>query len=97
MIDLDKDWAATSACDGLTDLFFPDDDGMYPFKDDAVAVCQRCPVRSECLDYSLATGEWIGVWGGFTPRPRQYMARANSLDDVSAAFGKQISRFVKNG
>jgi hypothetical protein len=25
--------------------------------------CDHCPVRQECLDEAMATGEW-GVWGG---------------------------------
>jgi WhiB family transcriptional regulator, redox-sensing transcriptional regulator len=27
-------------------------------------VCAGCPVRGECLEYSLATREEFGTWGG---------------------------------
>lgn len=29
-------------------------------------VCDRCPVRSECLDYAIRAREAHGVWGGVT-------------------------------
>ena len=36
----------------------------------AKAVCDGCPVRSECLDYAIANREPFGVWGGMTTRER---------------------------
>ena len=32
----------------------------------ALAVCDRCPVRVECLPYAAATRQQHGVWGGKT-------------------------------
>jgi hypothetical protein len=37
----------------------------------AVEVCQRCPVRTRCLDQALEAGETLGVWGGLTPAQRE--------------------------
>ena len=42
----------------------------------AIAVCRACPVAGECLDYSIATGQSEGVWGGTIPSERLRMARA---------------------
>lgn len=36
----------------------------------AKAVCGRCLVRSECLDYALTERITAGVWGGTTPNER---------------------------
>ena len=36
----------------------------------AKAVCVRCPVRAQCLDYAVALGIRHGVWGGTTPEER---------------------------
>jgi len=35
---------------------------------DAVAVCQTCPVRADCLEAGMA--ERHGIWGGTTERER---------------------------
>lgn len=37
----------------------------------AVAVCDRCPVRKQCLEYALVNHEEYGVWGGTTGRDRK--------------------------
>ena len=32
----------------------------------AIQVCQRCPVRQDCLDYAVEEGIEVGVWGAVT-------------------------------
>ena len=54
-----------------TSLFFNDGPGPLTTKDQAVAVCRRCPVRQECLDYALTYRERYGVWGGKTASQRK--------------------------
>jgi len=36
-------------------------------------VCAACPVKRECLDWSLTNGEAFGVWGGTSGRQRSRM------------------------
>ena len=36
----------------------------------AKAVCESCPVRAECLEHAVVTGERHGVWGGLTSDER---------------------------
>jgi WhiB family transcriptional regulator, redox-sensing transcriptional regulator len=36
----------------------------------AKAVCEGCPVRAECLDHAVNSGERYGVWGGLTSDER---------------------------
>ena len=43
-------------------------------QDDAVAICGRCLVRDECLDFAVANGEQ-GVWGGTVDSERRVMRR----------------------
>lgn len=33
-------------------------------------VCQRCPVRKECLKFATETKDVNGIWGGKTPWER---------------------------
>jgi WhiB family redox-sensing transcriptional regulator len=42
----------------------------------AKAVCATCPVRPECLEWALATGQDSGVWGGTSEEERRALRRA---------------------
>jgi WhiB family redox-sensing transcriptional regulator len=55
-------WDATCAS-ADPDLFFPREQ-RDPGNREAKQVCARCPVKDECLEYSLATREEFGIWGG---------------------------------
>jgi WhiB family redox-sensing transcriptional regulator len=46
----------------------------------AKAICSRCPVRAECLDFALATRETHGVWGGFNEMERRRLLRARAQE-----------------
>jgi WhiB family redox-sensing transcriptional regulator len=65
------DWRARAACrrPGVDpELFFPvKGASARPAK----RVCQRCPVRAECLEFALATRQEHGVWGGLSERERR--------------------------
>ncbi|PAZ10959.1 transcription factor WhiB [Streptomyces sp. SA15] len=41
----------------------------------AKAVCRRCPVREECLQWALDTGQTLGVWGGTSENERRALKR----------------------
>jgi WhiB family redox-sensing transcriptional regulator len=36
----------------------------------AKAVCARCPVRAECLNWATTRGIRDGIWGGLNPEER---------------------------
>ena len=42
---------------------------------DAKAICSRCEVRTECLEYALKTDTRFGVWGGLSERERRQLKR----------------------
>lgn len=50
----------------------------------ARAVCRRCPVIDECLQWALSTGQDAGVWGGLTADERRAM-RQRLADTPSTA------------
>ena len=64
-------WMASAACSraGTAD-WFP---GKGRAPTTARAVCQSCPVQTECLDYALDDENLAGVWGGTTARERKAM------------------------
>lgn len=57
----------------------------------AIRVCNRCPVKVECLDYALQNGEMTGIWGGKTPEERKAMAQqmSSGLKIINAPKLKQ--------
>lgn len=73
---LDAPLPPGAACAGADpDLFFP-----LPGDDDtkAKAICQACPIRSECYTLAAQRGERWGIWGGVnfdvTPARREAQA-----------------------
>lgn len=70
------DWQRNAACRGMdvTAFFHPSGERGAPAQqreEQAKQVCSRCPVRVECLDYSLAIEEPYGTWGGVGERERR--------------------------
>ena len=60
-----------AACQGKDpDLWFPE---KGESSTEAIAICEGCPVRSECLEYAIEAGEAFGIWGGTTPAERRRM------------------------
>lgn len=57
---------------GDDELFFPDEKKTaYVLTQRAKALCQGCPVLSECLAWVRANPQDFGVWGGMSPRERR--------------------------
>jgi WhiB family redox-sensing transcriptional regulator len=56
------------------EIWFSDDqEGSGTHYKMAKQLCSTCPVTDLCLQYSLASEEMYGVWGGLTPRERRAM------------------------
>ncbi len=45
----------------------------------ARAVCARCPVQEECLEYALKHNIEFGVWGGMSRKEREQIARKRGI------------------
>lgn len=65
-----NDWTERAACKGQPQfIFFPE---AGPKAGDlARLICDKCEVRSECLDFAIRTRQEFGVWGGMNARERQ--------------------------
>ncbi|WP_345441839.1 WhiB family transcriptional regulator [Actinoallomurus vinaceus] len=55
------------------ELFFPIGELTPDQEAEARAVCGRCPVRADCLHYSLETAQRYGIWGGTDEDERRLM------------------------
>ena len=71
------DWQAKANCMGVDpDLFFPERGASTR---EAKEVCRGCVVREDCLEYALAHGEKVGIWGGLSERERRRIRRSRAL------------------
>jgi WhiB family transcriptional regulator, redox-sensing transcriptional regulator len=71
-------WRQRAAClDTDPELFFPVGT-TGPALDQiaqAKAVCRDCPVRAQCLEWSLNTNQDAGVWGSMDEDERRQLRR----------------------
>jgi WhiB family redox-sensing transcriptional regulator len=95
MEQIDQDWIARGACNGMTEthgaervskLFFPTrGEGTRRAKE----ICAGCEVREECLEFALVSGERFGVWGGKSERERRPMRRQLASERGIRLRGRQ--------
>jgi WhiB family redox-sensing transcriptional regulator len=75
------DWRHRAACrDEDPELFFPVGTSGPALLQitEAKAVCRRCLVNAECLNWALASGQDAGVWGGMSEDERRALKRRNA-------------------
>lgn len=81
-------WQYRAACRGEdSNMFFSPN--YFERKDErdareasAKAICGRCEVREECLDYALRAREPHGIWGGLNEAERKAALREQTLRAV---------------
>jgi WhiB family transcriptional regulator, redox-sensing transcriptional regulator len=73
-----ENWRHDAAClEEDPDLFFPvgsTGPAMLQIAE-AKAVCGRCPVREQCLEWAMELGQDSGVWGGLDENERRALKR----------------------
>jgi WhiB family redox-sensing transcriptional regulator len=80
------DWVHRARCkDEDPELFFPiGTTGPAASQVDvAKAICMQCEVRTECLEWAMATGQDAGVWGGLSEEERRALRRARRRSELS--------------
>lgn len=82
------DWQHLAACRGedSAHFFAP---GYFERRSEknareavAKAICIRCPVSGQCLDYALSVQENHGVWGGLNEMERRAVLRQRAREAV---------------
>jgi WhiB family transcriptional regulator, redox-sensing transcriptional regulator len=71
-------WRKQAACLGHdAEAFFPIGTTGQAVEhiERAKAVCARCPVTQECLEWALDTNQDAGIWGGTTEDERRTLRR----------------------
>ncbi|MEJ8632964.1 WhiB family transcriptional regulator [Streptomyces sp. NPDC006475] len=83
-----ENWRQTAAClDEDPDLFFPVGNTGPALLQvaEAKAVCNRCPVQQQCLEWAMEHGQDSGVWGGLGEDERRALKRRNARRRSAAA------------
>lgn len=82
------DWWQDALCAQVDiDIFFPDKGGSTK---EAKFICNRCPVKSDCLDEALKVGERFGVRGGLSERERRKLQQPDEVVVPIQRRGRQI-------
>lgn len=67
------DWMRDALCAQTDpDAYFPVKGGSTRA---AKAICARCEVREQCLEWALANDERFGIYGGLSERERRQLKR----------------------
>ena len=65
-----------AACaDKPTDMFFPHGENISQKTQEAIKVCNGCPIAVQCLTWAIQN-EDHGIWGGTTPSERKELRRS---------------------
>ena len=71
------DWQLAARCRGRDYPLFHPHVEREPMRSEREAaakqVCAHCPVKRECLDHALESGEPYGVWGGMSEGEREVL------------------------
>jgi WhiB family redox-sensing transcriptional regulator len=75
-------WHDNASCQTSDpEIFFPRK-GESDLK--AKAVCGRCPVRRECLDWAIGTDQRHGIWGGMSRPERNHEKQSRDYQAAQA-------------
>jgi WhiB family redox-sensing transcriptional regulator len=74
------DWQLRGSCRGMDpSIFFPAAGRRARDEARAKAVCEVCPVLTQCRQYALDAAEPYGIWGGMTPLERALLTPHTQL------------------
>jgi WhiB family redox-sensing transcriptional regulator len=71
-------WLPGGACrepDVDPEWFFPHGENY----DRGREVCRRCPVKVQCGQWAMDTGQEFGLWGALTPEERKRLRRMRAV------------------
>ena len=75
------------------EIFFPERHGKIDNRDaqvkEAKAICAKCEVTAECLEYAIERDERFGIWGGLTVDERAEVKRRRN-----AELRRRLGRFA---
>jgi WhiB family redox-sensing transcriptional regulator len=76
------DWMDDAACRGVKNVDFFPEESFTANAPKAIAICDDCPVCSNCLEFAVKNRIVYGIWGGMTPLQRKYFVRGGGLNKM---------------
>lgn len=74
------DWRESALCRQVDpELWFPEKGGDNGSQ--AKRVCGGCPVRAECLEFAVESGQRAGIWGGLNERELRQVRFARGMSE----------------
>ena len=74
------DWVNDAACRGKPiDWFYPEARAGQAAPE-ARALCEECPVKAECFNYSMEAANGFGLWAGLSPGGRKAVRAQRRLE-----------------
>lgn len=89
-LDPRDDWRNSANCAGLDSrVFYAEGKGSTAQVHQAKRICAACPVRQQCADWAIQTGEFYGVWGGMSQQElrrkrRRFTSKAKTSTRAAA-------------
>ena len=90
-------WQERAACRGMGPQLFYPEKGNPADAWEAKELCRTCPVRPDCLEYALDTGDRHGIWGGTTEKPRMRMRGERIRAGAAARIIGKADRSTRAG
>lgn len=89
-------WTDTPACRGTnTEMWFAEDsEPGYREANLLKRICADCPVKQQCLEYSLHHSVQ-GYWAGTTPRKRQELRKMLNIVPKPVGLAWEIHEYGK--
>jgi len=85
-----KDWYDRAACKGLpASIFYPDEEVNA---EEGVAICEGCPVKTQCLAHAYQYREKDGTWGGLSQWERKRIRRRASALSVKRRKAEEAQK-----
>jgi WhiB family transcriptional regulator, redox-sensing transcriptional regulator len=82
-------WRDQAACrDVVTAEYDPFFSDTAELQAEAIAICETCAVRDDCLTFAVRTGQQYGVWGG---QPQQFIRRLIALERAGRPQSPRVS------
>jgi len=82
----DNRWFDQAACKGLPPaVFYPEDVSQWEHAGLVRDLCASCPVRTECIDYSVTSPYEESGWWGLPPEDREKLRKLykRSINDIT--------------
>lgn len=76
-------WMDNASCRGRNDIDFFPEEAFNTEAPKAVAVCQTCPVKEDCLEFAVENDVKYGIWGGMSyPQRKRYWRNSIKLTNI---------------